>query len=321
MEAQIQRGLTRRKLIIGATTTVAAITATALGVSKITKEQQPPSLKDRILSFTWKDAQNPEKLETFIESLAMGYMELSGSTRVTKEQLLENTHFYNNRVAYLTAVQKVSPRYNSNQTAYTHFASGQSFIDLATQKKYVESKGEKSGGLFIANLVYHEWGHLDITESINGKSINNPNYSFRTPEGKDEVYRKSRGAYITTDTYFGFVDFEEVLNETIINRRFIEQLGFSPDGPYKEVITTSDYYRNGTAVFLPFSMRHITLSELYRLHATSDFDGIIDTMGKYLPGNNTPTYKGRELAIGIHDKDLRRIQETGVFQTLNNVSP
>lgn len=291
----------------------AALVAGASALIATERRKEQP-FKGKVLSFTWEHAKSKDQLNEFTNRLAEEYIRLTKTKRVTKEDLVgqHKTSFYKSTDEFVKAVREVEPSFNrtKNQWGYTHYASKRVFIDLDTLEKQATTQ-HPSAGLALLDSLWHEWGHLDVSERTSGELINNPQKAyFHSPiSNKNEPYRKYRGAAVYTDTYYGFLRFEEVLNETITVRRMVEQVGL------EAVISARDYYENGIDFFPKFtSSANIPLDTLYELHATSDFEGLAKLIGGHLPGKEDPLLKGKKLFIGIHDLNRSMIEETGVFR-------
>lgn len=277
--------------------------------------EQEKSLKDKVHSFTWDNAQNSEKLEAFVENLANDYLQITRTPRLTKEDLLGTgrTTLSPTRNTFIESVRAVEPSYEPTETqwGYTDYKSRRVFIDLENLKKQSLTQNAEAG-LALIDALWHEWGHLDVTERTSGELLNNRQTFFYSPvSNQNELFRKYRGGAVYTDTYYGYLRFEEVWNETITVRRMIEQVGLS------SIISARDYYENGIDFFPKFtSAVNIPLSTLYQLHATSDFEGLAMLIGQNLPGNEPPLEKGIQLFNGIHQSNSGLIRETRAFEKI-----
>lgn len=287
-----------------------------LALDKIGEKKTEKSLKEKILSFTWQDFEDEEKLQTFTETLADSYLQLTKTTRINKEDLLgkDKTNFYKGKESFLAAIKTVSPNkeLSTNQWGYADFESKRVFIDLDNLKKHSIKQTNKAG-LVLLDALWHEWGHLDVTERTSGELINDTSKAyFNSPNsGTSEPLLKYRGGAAYTQTYYGFLWFEEVLNETITVRRMFEQVGL------EEIGSVGDYYENGTDFFPKLtSAIGISLEDLYQMHATSDFEGLAKRIGEKLPGDIDALTKGKLLFIGIHDSDSEKIQQTGALDLI-----
>lgn len=282
---------------------------------KNAEEKNVQLLKERVLAFTWNEAQDPEKLNQFINILADSYLQLTKTPRLTKNDLMGEgkTTFYNNPVEFKSAVQKTEPRFQSSldQWGYTHYASKKVFMDLGSLKSQ-GIQNNTHAGLKLIGALWHEWGHLDVTERTQGELLNNVSRSyFLSPtSNRNEPYRKYRGVEVYTDTYFGFARLEEVVNETITVLRLIEQVGL------EEVASAGVYYRTGVDFFPGLTKNvGISLEELYNYHATSDFEGLAKRIGARLRGTSTPLDKGKDLFIATHTGDRAWITSLGIQLT------
>lgn len=180
-------------------------------VKFLTKEEQPKSFKDRILSFNWEQAKG-KQLESFTDDLANEYLRLTQTTRVAKGDLTSSgkTNYYNSRDEWIKAIKASVPDFTPTSTGwgYTEFATGKVFINLQSLKEQtaVQAKSnnlipEQTAGMALLGALWHEWGHVDVSERTQGELIDNPRYFFRSPvSNKDEQFRKYRGAEVFTDT-------------------------------------------------------------------------------------------------------------------------
>ncbi len=302
------QGLSRRALLIAS----AAVGATAVGAVLLGSEREDKrSLKEKIQGFTWEKAQNPKELVKFLEDLGTEYLKLTKTDRVSLDDF-KAVNTYTDRNKFLQSVRQVAPDYNPNEEGwgYAHFDTKKTFIDLSALKTLTPKAGHA-----IADAVWHEVGHHDVTTRHQGELINNPQAGFHSPaSNKIEMFRYYRGAEVFTDTYFGYKRLEEVLLETITVRRLVEQVGLP------EVASARDYYANGVDFFSKFSSAFLTVDQLYQYRVNSDFEGLAKAIGERLPGNATPLQKGVNLYRGIHDSDSQRIAQTGVL-TLPGMRP
>lgn len=279
------------------------------------KQLATTSFKEKVLRFKWLDAEKNSALESFTQLTAEEYLRLTQSPRFSKQKLIDSkqTQFFKDRRSYLAAVRQMFPGYNSDsQWGYTHFATGLVFIDLETLRSQSSAQGGEAG-LALLDALWHEWGHLDIEERGQGKFINNPADYFYSPvSGKKEVFLRYRGGEIFTATYYGFLRFEEVWNETITVRRMLEQVGLA------EVISAADYYQSGVNFFPQLTMATgISLDNLYNLHVTSDFEGLAQRIGDKLSGTGSSLEKGVNLFLGIHQRDEKIIAQSGALKLIN----
>ncbi|MEK7617300.1 MAG: hypothetical protein AAB414_04550 [Patescibacteria group bacterium] len=286
------------------------------------KRAEEKPFRDKVSSFTWEQAKGIE-LERFTEEVADEYLRLTKTTRIRKNDLIgrSKVNFYQNRDEMVKAIREVNPGFSPtlNQWGFTDYSSRKVFIDLGTLKEQVISQARsqdidpsKTAGIAMLDALWHEWGHLDVTERSEGKLINNPQFYFHSPNSdRNEQFKRYRGAEVFTDTYFGFSRFEEVLVETIAVKRMIEQVGL------KEVFSAADYYPNGVDFFPSFtSAVGISLDQLYQMHATSDFEGLVNIIGQKLPSNEDSLEKGSRLLVGIHRSDPQLITQTNALNLI-----
>lgn len=164
----------------------------------------------------------------------------------------------------------------------------------------------------MLDACWHEWGHRDVQSRTDGELINNPDIFFYSPiSDKNELWKEYRGQEVFTETHYGFLRLEEVVNETITVRMMIERVGL------ESVISAADYYRNGVDFFVKLTQKmNISLNDLYRFHSTSDFEGLAKLIGEKLPGNQPALNKGAALFLGIHRSDLSAIEQTGALEMI-----
>lgn len=285
--------------------------------------ERPLSLNDRILSFTWTDVENPKRLRQFADILADKYLELTRSSKVVKSDLVGSNFlsFHNSNEDYLRTIRAVEPdfRSSSDEWGFTHYPSKKVFINLFSLKSQVTEQARinrvdphRFAGLAILSALWHEWGHRDVGPRTQGQLLNNPQIFFHSPiSGSNEQIRSYRGGMALTDTYWGFITFDEVWNETINIRRMQESLGLQTR------ISAGHYYRNGTDFFPDLTRAmNIPLDTIYELHSNSDFEGFAILIGERLPGNGNPLTKGLALFRAIHQSDENLIRQTGALALL-----
>lgn len=283
----------------------------ALAVDTISCNYFERSLKDSVSSFTWQDAENREKLNGFIEKLANFYFNLTQTPRLKKEDLTK-TIFYEKSDEYAK---------NSLGTILQEHNWGQAdpknkivHINLEELQKLGRLYKQQAGAVLL-DAIWHEWGHLDVAERNTGELIDKPDLAyFYSPTSKtNEAYKLYHGGRVYTDSYFGFLRWDEVLNETITLRRMSEQAGLS------QGFTAGDYVTNGTDFFPDFTVSvGISLNTLYDAHATSDWEGLAKIVGQNLPGGGSPLAKGRNLFIAVHNGDKQALINTGVFTKITS---
>lgn len=273
------------------------------------KDKRP--LKEKVLSFTWKDADNPEKLKKFVEDMAEGYLQITQSPRLQKSDLIEKITFYTKKSDFIAAVQEANPnRHVKDGNGYADYNTKRTFINGELIKKQSQSS-EENAGIDLLGAIWHEWGHLDIESRNQGEWINNAGtaYFYSPNSRKNEPYRKYRGGEVFTDTYYGFSRFEEAWNETVIAKMMGEEVGL------KTISVGKDYYPLAVDILLPLT-KNIPFKTLYNMHATSDFEGFAKFVGQMLPGNDTPLIKGKSLFIGIHNGNIEEIRRTGALDLI-----
>lgn len=285
------------------------------------KEGEEANFKDKVLKFGWKNAEDSSKLQNFVDAAAEEYINLTKTPRLTKSELTSQTIFCRSDDEYLKTVRAIEPSYfpPPNYWGYTDYKTHKLVIDLASLKAQVieASQSQKidpelTAGKALITSLWHEWGHLDVTERNEGKNLNNPDIYFRSPVSmKNGLWKKYRGGTVYTDTYYGYVRFDEVLNETINVRRMTEQLGLD------KTVSTGNYYQNGVDIFWDFTRKTgISLDTLYQAHATSDFEGLAKIVGDNLPGNEDPNVKGLRLFTALHQANPDLINQTGIRSVL-----
>lgn len=284
----------------------------------VIKEKVPASFKERIEVFDWDRAEGKE-LEVFTNAAADEYLRLTGTNRVTRQDLTA-THFFGNRGEFVNAVRNLGFGFTLTDRTWgaTDFSKKQVFIDTAKLKdtffpltpKGFDSK--KAAGRAFLQALWHEWGRLDITERKEGQFLNKPQYFFESPySGTKEPFRKYIGGAIFTDTYFGYTRFESVWNNTIALRRMMEQVDLD------WVFAAGEYFQNGSDIFVNFTRAvGMPLETMYQMHSTSDFEGFMDLVGQKLPGNEPPLVKGERLVTAIHKSDRQLLEQTGVLSLL-----
>lgn len=269
------------------------------------------AFRSAVEHFSWEQAHNQEILQ-FANLVADYYLHITNTTRLSKEQLISNLTFYPSTPEYLEAVRTVYPEYNASQWAYTDFSSGKIFLDLELLRAQAEPQGG-SAGMALLDGLWHEWGHLDVTIRNEGTLLNKPEFAFLSPTtNENEPLLYYRGGAVYTETYYGFLFFEEILNESLTIRLMTEKLGM------QTYIAAADYYPLGAELFVPLSQKAgVSVDELYELHSTSNFEALATKIGSVLPGGTSDLDKGVTLFIGLHQQDEEVIRATGVYEILN----
>lgn len=289
--------------------------------------EPPTPIKERVLNFTWdriKNWENPNddsELAKLTTELANSYLGFSETKKVSLDDLKskDRLKFDKDRDSFTRSVRTLEPDFRPtlSQWGYTHYASKRVFVDLGSLREQTIQQTPKVG-LVLIDALWHEWGHLDVTERTTGELINKPEASFiySPVSRKNEPYKRYRGGAVYTDTYYGFLRFEEILNETVTVRRMIEQVGLA------EVVSSRDYYQNGVDFFPALTSKlGISLETLYQAHATSDFEGLAKLIGEKLPNDNyppntPPVLKGKVLFVAIHDSNRPIIAQTGALKLI-----
>lgn len=274
------------------------------------RELSKQLLREKVLSFSWEKTENAGELQRFVAELFNAYIQFTGTTRLGRDGGIRTT-FYRSQKEFVDAVGSVEPNSKPTETqwGYTHYESRNVFIDLESLKRQSVQQSPIAG-LALLDALWHEWGHLDVEERTEGELLNNPAFFFMTPLGQREMFKKYRGGAIYTDTYYGYLRFNEVWLEAITARRMVEQLGL------EEIIIAGDHYENGVDFFAKFTSTFIPLNTLYQMYATSDFEGFAKLVGLHLPGEAPPLSKGIDLFTGIHRSDPEMIDRTGVLSVI-----
>lgn len=287
--------------------------AVALGASVVLgeKSQEKSSrelFKDKVLSFTWNDVNNPEKLRLFVESLAEGYLQYTQTPRLTKEDLVSEgkVTLFKKEDDFLSLVSKRDSKYAArNQRGFADYKNKEIFLNLEALRKNLDGvfAEESSAGLILINALWHEWGHLDIQPRKEGEFINNPNFQLVPFAGaRPELIMEYHGGIMSSQSYSDYQRFEEVWLETVTVKLMREALG------RKEVVTSGEYYTSGVDVLLPL-LEDVSFKTVHNMHATSDFEGFARLVGEKLPGDNKPIFKGERFFIALHKKDHEMIKK------------
>lgn len=272
-------------------------------------------LKEKVLGFSWEDMQSDTDLSLFIHTLADGYLTLTWTHRLQKEDLVDQNYlfFYRNSLEFHQAVRALKPPPHIRPEAllaYTDYDTQKVLIDLQGVER--QRKGFMvSAGVALVGLLWHEWTHLDIEERRIGELIGNPEAYFLSPISRtNEMFKKYRGGEVKTETYYGYARFDEVWIETLTVRRMMDEIRL------EEIIAAELYHPNGVDFFSKFTRKYVPLKVLYEMHATSNFEEFAKLVGEKLPGEKPPLEKGITLFTGIHRADSDMIRKTGVFETI-----
>ncbi len=298
-----------RPAVVSAVKDVALIGGIPLAINLLgsAEPQRNQSLKEKVVSFTWKDADNPEKLKAFLESLVDGYLLYTNSTHLTKPDLVEKTNFIKNEKEFINVVKEIDPKYAiEHERGFADYENKRAFLNLEALKR----DGPDSAGLEIIGTLWHEWLHLDLQPRTQGQYINNPRVLLRPSTNMPgEIIRKYYGGKMLSENYNDYDRFEEVWVETLAVKLQRDLLGLS------EIDSSRDYYNNGVDILLPLT-DSIPFQEMYNMHATSDFEGFATRIGEKLPGNQPPFNRGEQLFIALHKADPDLIRQTGVLNQI-----
>lgn len=281
------------------------------------EREKNKSFKDRVLEFNWNNIHSSEDLRPFLESGVREYLKVTNSPNLTEAQFLETGRisFYKTTREFEEAIRKLKPNYPGGDTAYSDYDNQKLYFNIEKLKN--EAKRFPNGdGVNLTRLMFHELGHFDVQLKTEGDQINKVDeYYFINPNTKKrEPYKAYRGVQVyTASSYSGFDQTEEVVPDTLSYRLLVERVGL-PEAAVSFHTRDSKYYRVGVDTFLPFSKKQIFLDDLYRLHATSGFDGMINLVGSKLTGptNFNARNRGRELFIGMQERNPQKIASTGI---------
>lgn len=281
--------------------------ATGVAVPLVKEAARERTLKEKVLAFTWEDAKDEKKLRAFTENLANGYVELTQTTRIKKEELVDarKIRFFTRENDFLQEVAKLSPQLAVlHQRGYADYTERVAFINLEALQRDSKTTGSNAG-LELVQAIWHEWGHLDIEPRTVGKYINNPKAVLRPSANMpSEIIRRYHGGIIESDSYQDDKRFEEVWLETVIFRMIADGVGL------EELSLSKEYFLNGVDVLASLT-RDISYKKLYEMHATSDFEEFARLIGQKLPGNQEDFVKGERLFAAINSADYRKIEQTG----------
>ncbi len=296
-------------------TDVPPATPTSANLPETRKSINPEAVRQRIEAFSWEQASDGHELRQFIEDMGDAYLSLTNTPRLTRDDILGEgkMNTYSSSADFVTAIQTVYPEYVSSPTqwGYTDYKTGKIFISMENLKQQALASGNTAGEALV-DAVWHEVGHRDVTERTSGTLLNNPQALLFSPvSGINEEIRRYRGGTAYTDTYYGMVRFDEVLNESITALRMVQQLGM-PKG-----MSAGEYYQNGVDSFPKLTqVAGISLDRLYEYHATSDLEGLAIAIGNVLPGTAEPIAKGINLFTSIHYADAQMIEDSGALSVI-----
>lgn len=302
---QSRRTLLKR---LAAAAGVVGVGGTAIAVARSVEPQREKSLKEKVLSFTWKDAENKDKLHALTESLADGYLQLTQTNRLTKQDLThkENIIFHRSEEEFLTAIRNIDAKYAvKRQRGYADYKNKRIYVSLEELRR-----SSNNAGLLLVDLLWHEWGHLDIQRRTTGEYINNPQALLVPfPGAKPEVVKGYHGGVMYSESHEDFQRFEETWIEAVTIKMMREGLGL------QDIEASKDYYENGADILLALT-KSLSYKSFYEMHATSNFEGFAKFVGEQLPGEGTPFTKGERLFIATHKNDQVAMRQTGVFERI-----
>ncbi len=269
-------------------------------IQSIAREQWTEPVKQRILAFSLEDFQNKERRDEFISELADTYVKLSGSERLTSEQMTSPDHLilaptHDDFVADYEArnPEQELPSY-AITTAFTDTPNRRVTLNMEILQTMIEQRGDHPG-IALASTLFHEWGHAETTDRTEGELLENPDNAYAgTFNGQQILWKTYRGASVRSGNLHMLGRFNEVVTESITTMRMRDQLGLEP--------IPSSYNEGGTDLFLPLIDKlGISLNELYELYSTSDLEGLATLIGKALPGEQSDLMKGLDYAFMIED--------------------
>lgn len=278
------------------------------------------SVRQRILSFTIEDFQDEQRRNEFIQELANSYVKLSGTSRLTAEQMVLPQHLFlaQTHKAFVADYNSRNPGQNLPDkmlsTAFTNTPDRRVTLDMEGFVKMRTFKQDHVG-IALASILLHEWGHADITDRTEGALINNPESEYvQEYEGKKMIWEKYRGAAVHSGKFEQLIRFNEIVNEAIMVMRMRTQLGLNP--------MDSSYTPIGTDFFVPLMHKlGIGADELYIYYSTSDFEGLTRRIGNALPGDKDVLIKGIHFAFSVNSENPKYILDTGVFDVYPDIYP
>ena len=282
------------------------------------QHEDEKNLRKRILDFSLSDLSNPERTARFIREAANLYVQLSGSARFDPTDLASPNHLMlvSDRNAFVAEVKKLQPEANPPEgaSAYTHFPSRKILFDLGTFHNIRRDMNDNVGQAML-HVFFHEYTHIDLDERTEGAFLNNPNVPLTPQEGESPIWLAYQGGSIRfSDGTEFFRRFEEVFVDTIVYRRLSEQIGLSP--------TLSMYHTVGLDFFLPLTKEvGLSIDDLYKLHSTSDLEGLASKIGSQLQGPASAHLKGLGLFLGIDFEDTDIVIRSGVFHSFPQIYP
>jgi hypothetical protein len=314
-----QRQVGRRRILgaLGGITGLAALVSAGAFLSKSkeapVEQQKEKNFKEKVLEFTWKDSKDKEKLNAFVATLGKEYLRLTQTTRLKEEDLLGvgKTNFFNKRAEFIEVLKHIDPPSTplDSEWGVTNPSSKRVFIDLDSLERTNKEKGiTLEAGTVLITALWHEWAHLDYTKRETGELINSPQYTITSnTTNLKEQFKSYQGGIIHSDTDYIFKRWDEVLVETITQRRIIEQVGIN------SIFTSANYDENGVNVLFPFTRSaNISVDQLYQLHASSDVEGQAKLLGQSLPGNEQALQKGIRFMGGLNRADPVIISSFGL---------
>ncbi len=309
-------GISRRSflktLLIGG----GAVALGGLGISRLLEGSSFKSLPEQVRTFNHGSSSESER-EALIRNVVTQYIAITGSTRINVEDMVKNRIlFFNSYEEYGKAISRDCGG-DSNKSAWTCFDSGKVYFNKTRLWENTRNRPDLQG-LFLAALTVHEIGHVDLTPRASSLK-DDPRYyfDFRDGSGRQsydtyygvQVYTKQRG--------FGFNNTEEVVVDTIQAWMLTEKLvPIASQALLTEAVRSSVYYQNGVEILLPYVRKLMPFQQFYNLHATSDFEGMAEALGRNLPGSNSAFERGRELMVGFQANDRARIERTGIFSLI-----
>lgn len=269
---------------------------------------------EELSRITWNKLKDASQRRHFTQRFANQYVNLTRTSRLTAETIEKSTTYYLERTEFERYMKDNYPGHNLpiDQWGNTNLLTGEVTVCLETLNRIhddIKMRGiDFSAGEVIAGGLLHEWTRLDVVPRKWGQLINNPQYRVYSSKTKEmEMFKFYYGVGVAAETTWGYLRFESVVVSTIALLRLIQQINA------RHLFATSANFKNGTDVLVNLVLRKLNLQTFYEHHATSDFEGLVSSIGAVLPGSTDPLDKGLLFALAVENNNTDLMVKTGIF--------
>lgn len=264
------------------------------------------AFRNELLNFSWQMAKDKTATAKFLDDVARNFVEITGTTNFTKDDLVSEDKLYvtNDWDDFVAHIRELDTNFDIRPSlfGYNNYKTGKVIINVAALEKTGKS-WNRSAGVALSSVLWHEWLHRDTTKRTTGKWLKNDEVGY----GAWNYYR---GFEVWNDSDRENMYGNEVAMDSVMMRLMIDVVGL------KKPYFGYDYMPCGSETFMPLSQAAgISALELYKMYTTSDFEGLCEKIGAVLPGSESAGEKGRKLMTGAFaNMSCSELQEAGVYK-------